>query len=59
MRCFTAAVILTALLLAGCDRKESSSAPAAPTAPAGNAPSIELTFTYGSEKEKWIKELIK
>lgn len=44
------------LLQSACKRSESrsSSAQAEGTAPAG---SLELVFTYGSEKEKWIKDI--
>ena len=49
------AVLLTcAALQTGCEKKTSGSAQAEASAPSG---SLELVFTYGSEKENWIKEV--
>ena len=48
-------ILLIVGVQAGCNRgRSSSSAQAENTAPAG---ALELVFTYGSEKEKWIKEV--
>ena len=49
-------VMLTSVvcLQTACDRKTGSSAQQERSAPAG---SLELVFTYGSEKENWIKEV--
>jgi len=47
--------ILTAIAVqTGCKRSSSPSSQGESAAPAG---SLELVFTYGSEKEKWIKEV--
>src|SRR5215475_11931439 len=46
-----AAAICLLLLAAGCKKKDSAEAGSPP------ANSIELNFTYGSEKEKWIKDV--
>ena len=53
-------VVATWLLLPGCSPEaprssSSSSAPSAPASSPGSA--LELTFTYGSEKEEWLKEV--
>src|SRR5579872_4142511 len=49
-------LIVCAVFQPGCNqnRSNSSTAQAEGSAPAG---SLELVFTYGSEKEKWIKEV--
>ena len=48
------------LLLTACDsskpESKGSNGPAAATSSASSADKVELTFTYGSEKEDWIKE---
>src|SRR5215470_2810663 len=49
-------LVALCLLLAasGCRKSSESSGPGSPAVPAN---SIELVFTYGSEKEKWIKDV--
>jgi len=47
-------LLIAAALQSGCKRSNSSSSQAENAAPAG---SLELVFSYGSEKEKWIKEV--
>lgn len=47
-------ILIAAAIHTGCKRSSSPSAQAESAAPAG---SLELVFTYGSEKEKWIKEV--
>ena len=61
-------VLLAALSLAGCGPGDSASKPGSGSAqPGASSPAstpdssaggrIDLTFTYGSEKEDWIKEV--
>ena len=59
LRALASAVCLCAALLAGCGRPANpGSSPAHPSAtPSPAAAAVELTFTYGSEKEEWIKEV--
>ena len=45
-----------ALVLGGCGKPAPSAAN--PSAPPSSAGTLELTFTYGSEKENWIKETV-
>lgn len=45
--------VLATVLHTGCKRSETPAAQSENSAPPG---SLELVFTYGSEKEKWIKE---
>jgi len=62
-RSFLTAALAALTLLTGCGDSSTSSsestkksdAPATPT-PEPGVPTIELVFTYGSEKEKWIEE---
>ncbi len=44
------------LLLAGCRQKVGESQPAA-TSTKAKSSQVEIVFSYGSEKEKWIEEL--
>jgi Ca-activated chloride channel family protein len=48
-------ILLAVLGLSACGRRESP----APDAPAARSPKdeVRLTFTYGSEKEEWIKDV--
>jgi Ca-activated chloride channel homolog len=48
-------ILLAGLALSACGRHESST----PEAPAGRSTKdeVKLTFTYGSEKEEWIKDV--
>jgi Ca-activated chloride channel family protein len=50
-------LLLVAALLAGCRVQHET--PAADVSPASKNPkgSVQLTFTYGSEKEEWIKDV--
>jgi Ca-activated chloride channel family protein len=47
-------LLFAALLALGCKKQAPSSAEAPAAAPRG---SLELVFPYGSEKEKWIKDV--
>jgi Ca-activated chloride channel family protein len=49
----TLLIFLVLLILPGCKAKTPSQTESGPVS--GN--SLELTFTYGSEKEKWINEV--
>src|SRR5262249_41549937 len=53
---YVLAVLCLLLVVSGCKKSSEGSAPGA-----GNQPlpsnAIELVFTYGSEKEKWIKDV--
>src|SRR5271166_3483010 len=54
---FTLFIVSVVLLTSGCkSKKESSAAEGGASAPAP-PDSIELLFTYGSEKERWINEV--
>ncbi len=54
-----AAVAFCACVLAGCGKPTPPSLDgSASPAPTPSADSLELTFTYGSEKEDWIKETV-
>jgi Ca-activated chloride channel family protein len=49
-------LLLSALFATGgCNDDSSSSSSAPPPPPKPNVPTTELTFTYGSEKESWVK----
>lgn len=50
----TLAVVLLSLSLNSCKKSESARSGAEAVVPAG---ALELVFTYGSEKEKWIGEV--
>lgn len=52
------AVVLALIALAGCARREApSSSSSSSGEPQKPADAITLTFTYGSEKEAWIKQV--
>src|ERR1700730_10529386 len=53
MRCLYRAGAIAAIVLVACRVEQSTSTSPAPSHPP--AESINLTFTYGSEKEEWIK----
>jgi Ca-activated chloride channel family protein len=46
---------LFALLAAGCNKEEGTAPQPAPATAAPAGPTTVLTFTYGSEKEAWVK----
>jgi len=52
-------LLLVGLAMTACGRRESSSTSDAPSSPGSNNPKgeVKLTFTYGSEKEEWIKDV--
>src|SRR5271166_4028911 len=50
-------VVSTAVLTTGCKSKKQSSVAEGGTATPAPPGSIELVFTYGSEKERWINEV--
>src|SRR5271157_1116045 len=52
-----ALVVSTAVLTTGCKSKKQSSAAETGTSAPAPPDSIELLFTYGSEKERWINEV--
>ncbi len=49
---------LAALVLAGCGKPSAPGEATATPTPLAAASPLELTFTYGSEKEAWMKEVV-
>src|SRR3974390_1439722 len=54
---FTLFIVSAVLLTSGCKSKQQSSPPEGGAAAPAPPDSIELLFTYGSEKERWINEV--